>query len=92
MEESIQVSLDRIRSIIATFGSAPFTTADVIRQYSGSFCSNTGTPAYYSFNAQFGKLLKRNENELSIMEIQKDFGIKDDHGHSTSTSIWQIGS
>jgi hypothetical protein len=86
--ESIDVSLDRIRAIIAELHDDRFSTGDVIRAYSGRFCSNLGTPAYYSFNAQFGKLLKRNAADLGIQQIDSE-GAQDDHGRPTSMSIWR---
>ena len=90
MDEGIEVSLARIKSIIESFNGNEFSTGDVIREYCGTFCSNIGTPAYYSFNAQFGKLLKRNVETLSITETDKSKTTKDDHGHSTTTSVWRI--
>lgn len=88
MDERIDVSLERIKGIIDEFETSEFSTADVIRGYSGGFFSNTGTPAFYSFNAQFGKLLKRNAVELMITEIASEVSIKDDCQKPTSTSIW----
>lgn len=89
MDEIIEVSIPRIQEIINDFGSAEFTTADVLRGYSGGFYSNVGTPAYYSFNAQFGKLLQKNSATLEISEVQSNVTIPDDNGHKTSTSIWR---
>ncbi|BDA61035.1 hypothetical protein [Shewanella xiamenensis] len=89
MNEKIEVSIPRIQEIINDFGSAEFSTADVLRGYSGGFYSNVGTPAYYSFNAQFGKLLKRNSEALGITEIQSNVTIPDDNDHTTSTSFWR---
>ncbi|WP_404419490.1 hypothetical protein [Marinospirillum sp.] len=88
MDEAIPVSLDRIRKMIAQIESEHFSTADVLRRYNGGFCSNHGTPAQFSFNAQFGKLLKRNAEDLGIREVEPDASIEDDHGHPTSSSIW----
>ncbi|MCA1778001.1 MAG: hypothetical protein LC637_01070 [Xanthomonadaceae bacterium] len=88
MDESIPVSLDRIRETITKIESETFSTADVLRGYSGGFCRNHGTPAHFSFNAQFGKLLKRNDKGLGIREVKSDVPIDDDHGHPTKTSIW----
>lgn len=88
MTERIDVNLDRIRSIIDELPD-DFSTGDVIRAYSGVFCSNLNTPAHYSFNAQFGKLLKRNESNLRIRQITESHPTTDDHGHLTSASIWR---
>lgn len=88
MEENIEVSLVRIREIISNFENDTFFTSDVLRAYSGGFYSNIGTPAVYSFNAQLGKLLKRNRQELNIDETETNVKIEDDNGHQTSTSKW----
>lgn len=87
--ERIEVSLDRIRSIIDELHVDRFSTGDIIKAYSGVFCSNLNTPAHYSFNAQFGKLLKRNKSNLRIRQIAESDQAKDDHGHPTSMSWWQ---
>ena len=92
MDERIEVSTARIVSCIEALGRDEFTTADVIRQYSGQFCSNLGTPAAYSFNAQFGRLLKRNETRLGIIEIASNESTEDDHGHPTTTSRWRVST
>jgi hypothetical protein len=89
LNDTIEVSLDRLREIIATLEPQPFSTKDVLRAYSGGFHSNRNTPAYYSFNAQFGKLLKRNEQVLSIVEVEKDVPTEDDEHHPTTTSLWR---
>jgi hypothetical protein len=92
MDEKINISVERVRNCIQALNRKEFTTADIIRKYFGRFCSNIGTPAIYSFNAQFGALLKRNESELGIVEITRNEAIKDDHGHNTTTSRWKINS
>lgn len=93
MDERIEVSLDRVRHCIqqaaANSPSARFSTADVIRAYLGHFHSDLDTPPVYSFNAQFGKLLKRNAEGLGIVEDAANQAILDDAEHMTSTSLWQ---
>ncbi|MDO9041615.1 MAG: hypothetical protein Q7U64_04610 [Desulfocapsaceae bacterium] len=89
LDERIEVSLSRIEAIINSFRGNTFTTADVLRQYSGGFYSNIDTPAVYSFNAQFGKILKRNESVLNISEVNSGVKINDDNGHPTTTSEWK---
>lgn len=88
MDEAIPVSLDRIREMIERIELETFSTADVLRGYNGGFCTNHDTPAQFSFNAQFGKLLKRNEQALGIREIKANTSIKDDHGNPTTASMW----
>ncbi len=89
MDEKIEVSLHRIETIIDSLRSESFTTVDVLKQYSGGFFSNISTPPAYSFNAQFGKLLKRNASNLKITEVESGVHIKDENGHSTTTSVWK---
>ena len=88
MEDVIEVDLDRIKKIITGFTKNEFSTIDVIREYSGGFYSNKNTAAHYSFNAQFGKLLKRNRKYLEIAQIKKGVNEEDDNGNMTTTSIW----
>lgn len=92
MDEWIEVSLDRVKAITQAIESEEFSTGDVIREYGGGFFSNKNTPAYYSFNAQFGKLLKRNMTQLGIREVAANVQIKDDRGHETSASVWARNS
>ena len=92
MDEAIEVSLDRIKTIISTLPVEGFFTADVIEKYCGGFYSNIETPAYYSFNAQFGKLLRRNEEYLGITQVAESGPIKDKHGHPTSSSKWRVNA
>ena len=92
MDESIWVSLTRIESCIEALGRDEFTTTEVIRQYFGRFCSNLATPVVYSINAQFGRLLKRNETRLRIVEIASDESTEEDHGHPTTTSRWRVST
>ena len=89
MDEKIKVSLSRIETIIDSLRGNTFKTSDVVREYSGGFYSNIDTPAAYSFNAQFGKLLKRNADVLKISEVKSGVSVKDDSGHPTTTSEWQ---
>lgn len=89
MKEQIEVDLERIKNIIKDFDNNPFSTINIIEKYSGGFYSNIGTPAYHSLNAKFGKLLKRNEDNLGITQINKDVADKDNNGHITKTSIWR---
>ncbi|MEO3988162.1 hypothetical protein [Plesiomonas shigelloides] len=88
--DNIEVSLARVSEIIERIGGSEFSTADVLREYSGGFYSNKSTPAYYSFNAQFGKLLSRNASLLKIREVQENTKVSDDNGHKTSSSTWKF--
>ncbi|MBV6513798.1 MAG: hypothetical protein FMNOHCHN_03333 [Ignavibacteriaceae bacterium] len=88
MTDYIEVNIDRIKRSINKKRSEFFTTADIIREYSGGFYSNLGTPVKYSFNAQFGMILKRNARYLKIKEVQPKKQIRDDNGHITKSSKW----
>ncbi|MBF0274405.1 MAG: hypothetical protein HQK84_04145 [Nitrospinae bacterium] len=92
MDEQIGVSLNRVRDCILRIKQSKFTTADVLRKYLGHFSSDIGTEATYSFNAQFGALLKRNCDYLGIKELEKNISIEDDHGHKTTSSLWSIST
>jgi hypothetical protein len=91
VDEEIKISLDRIENIISGFGEGEFSTVAVVREYCGGFFSNKETPAYYSFNAQFGKLLKRNEERLGIVQVESGASETDDRVPpvKTTTSIWR---
>ena len=88
MDETIGVDLTRLEQCIDKLDSRTFTTADVIRAYLGHFCSDVGTPVKYSFNAKFGRLLRRNEQRLGITEIESNVSVTDDHDHATTASRW----
>lgn len=88
MDESLPISLARVSAIINQMHET-FTTADIIRGYSGGFISNSKTPAIYSLNAQFGKLLRRNETVLRIKEVRANVSITDDTGNKTNTAKWK---
>ena len=92
MDENINVFLSRVRQCIEEClrdsPSNTFTTTDVIRKYLGHFHSDIGTPPGVSFNAQFGKRLKRNEDELGIAKVTAGERTRDDNRRKTSTSRW----
>ena len=93
MKDNIPVFLDRVKIIIDEFrrsGSRTVLTSDILGKYSGGFYSNIKIPPAYSFNALFGKVLKRNEKFLSIEEDESDVPINDDLGRQTSTSRWVL--
>jgi len=58
----------------------------LIRKYQGGYFKNTGTSPSQSFNANFGKLLKRNQTELGITELSS----AEPTGGATNSSIWLI--
>lgn len=92
MEDFIRVDLDTIKEIIDRFRERQnsILTSDVIREYCGGFFSNVGIPAHQSFNAQFGKILKKDSEFLKIKEIAADVPVDDDTGYSTAASKWVI--
>ncbi len=87
--DNIPVDLNKMFEIVANELCDTFTTADVLRIYSGGFHSNIGVPATRSFNALFGKILKRHEKFLNIREIRAGVSVKDDDGRQTSASMWK---
>jgi hypothetical protein len=90
MDECIPISLERIERCIAVLDDCcGFTTAQVIREYVGHFCSDRQTPAVYSFNAQFGRLLARNRDRLGIVMVAADERTTDDHDLPTTTARWR---
>ncbi len=92
MDDFIRVDLDTVKYIIVRFRERQnlILTSDVIRKYCGGFFSNVGIPAHQSFNAQFGKILKKHSEFLEIKEIAADVPVDDDRGHSTTASKWAI--
>jgi len=91
-QDVIRVYLTVVKRIIDGYRGHRKTicTSDVIRDYCAGFYSNRGIPASLSFNAQFGKLLKANSAFLGIKEVAANVSIKDDLGHPTSASKWEI--
>jgi len=65
-------------------------TSQIIEEYMGFFYSNVGVPMYRSWNAQFGKILKKHASMLGIKELKKAQRIKDARGHSTQCSLWSL--
>ncbi len=92
MKDFIRVDLNTVKDIIDRFREKEnsILTSDVIRKYCGRFVSNVGIPAHQSFNAQFGKILKKHSDFLDIEEIATDVQVDDDTGHSTTASKWAI--
>ncbi|MEC5318503.1 hypothetical protein VSX61_06065 [Brenneria populi subsp. brevivirga] len=64
-------------------------TTDIINNYMGGVYRNKGVPVGISWNAQFGKYLKRHADELGIRELSPKNPIKIDGG-STSASLWDL--
>lgn len=93
MPESIPVYLERVEKILNEFrrsNNKTVLTSDIIKKYSGGFYLNINTPAAYSFNALFGKVLRRNEKLLSIEVDVLDVPIDDDLGRKTKTARWLL--
>ena len=90
-KDEIPVDLDTVKDIIKELFKAKdiIRTSDIIRKYCGSFYSNKEIPASRSFNAQFGKLLKRNDAYLGIHEVRAGVSEKDDLDNPTTTSEWE---
>ncbi len=89
MNKVLEFHLEDVRAVIMALEQNRFSTADIMRGYAGRFLTILDTPPYYSFNAQFGKFLKRHASDLGIRQIEINASIKDDDGHPTSSSFWQ---
>jgi hypothetical protein len=66
-----------------------FLTVDVIRQYVGHYVSDH-TDVNESLNANIGKFLGENEDDLGIIEIAKSQSVTDDNGNSSKSSLWRF--
>ncbi len=66
-----------------------FSTIDAIKEQVGRYY-NDHCSAHKSFNANFGKFLKENEEALGIKEIRSDVSMNDDAGQPTLCSVWEI--
>ena len=81
-----------VQTIISEFknkGETIFLTIDVLEAQLGRYVVDNCEPKF-SFNANYGKFLKENENALGIKEIQKDIPITDKYGSSSTCSKWKI--
>ena len=93
MQDSIPVYLERVIKILNEFrrsGRRTVPTSDILRKYSGGFYANRNIASAYSFNALFGKVLKRHGKDLSIKEVQSNVRITDDLKRQTKASIWLL--
>ena len=92
MSESISVPLDKVLGALDRLrakGLSQAYTTDVIAEYMGGFHSNLGVPPQYSWNAQFGKVLKANEAGLRIKELSAANPVEV-AGHQTRASLWAL--
>ena len=93
MKDEIVVDLSVVRNIIDELRSrsvAEAHSSEIIRRYMGGFYSNQNVPAHLSWNAQFGRILKRHSDFLGISEVKADDPVLDDIKHRTSSSLWKL--
>jgi hypothetical protein len=94
MKAEITVYLDNVRSAIdrlrKKLPNQEAYTSQIIEEYMGGFLSNIGVPAYCSWNAQFGKILKTYALTLGIKELKKAQPIRDTSGRRTKCSLWSL--
>ena len=57
MNKVLEFHLEDVRAVIMALEQNRFSTADVMRGYSGRFLTTLDTPPHYSSNAQLGKFL-----------------------------------
>jgi hypothetical protein len=87
----IEVSiLERILNEMRTEGLRVTTTINILRKYQGGYLKNSGISASQSFNAKFGKALKRQEVRLGIREVEQNLAVVDDFNGRTTCSAWAI--
>lgn len=81
-----------VQDIIVIFkekGKETFLTKEVIETQLGRYVVDNCEPKA-SFNANYGKFLKENENILGIHEIRKNVPIVDEYQNSSTCSEWKI--
>lgn len=91
-KDNIPVNISTLTEIINSFrdkGILEISTADLLREYQGGYHKNTQTAAQQSFNANFGKVLQSNHENLRIVKIESS-PILDDNQNKTTSSIWKI--
>lgn len=82
--------LPKIKKTINEFrneNKKTFLTNEAIKKQLGRYVSDNCSPDD-SFNVNFGRYLKNNENVLGIREIEKNVSIRDDYGNETQCSRW----
>ncbi len=68
-------------------GKELFFTTDVIKKHIGHYIKDT-CPGSNSINANYGKFLKENAENLGIIEVRKKANVVDDQDGLTSSSEW----
>ncbi|MEE3662557.1 hypothetical protein V2I52_11595 [Brenneria sp. g21c3] len=89
MIDAITVNFERLGESLNKLreknNSGKALTTEIIEIYMGGFHSNKGVPVNDSWNAQFGKYLKRHAVELGISENRKNVRIG-----NTTASEWNL--
>ncbi|MDX5630734.1 MULTISPECIES: hypothetical protein [unclassified Brenneria] len=84
----LEDTLDQLRTKVRNEKIDVYTT-DIIDSYMGGVHRNKGVPAGISWNAQFGKYLKRHADELGIRELSSKNPLIIDGGN-TRASLWDL--
>ena len=84
-----ELTIEKAKRVIDSFGEREFSTADFIRELSGEFRSERDTPASQSSNAECGRFLSKNREVLGIAEVDTGHSVRDDDGRRTTTAIWR---
>jgi hypothetical protein len=93
MTEEIGIELSILDAILEVFrseGAAEVTTLDILRRYQGGYFNNSNIAVNQSFNAKFGRALKRQEERLRIREVASRQPTTDDLKRKTTSSVWAI--
>jgi len=76
MKDKITVYLNDVRDAIDHLRKKPTNqqayTSQIIEEYMGFFYSNVGVPVYRSWNAQFGKILKKHASMLAQVTLLRE--------------------
>ena len=84
----LEIQIDSYRGFLQE-GGREFSTADFIRKRDGQFLSERNAPAADSYNAQVGRFLSENKDELGVVKVADGKSIQDDDGHKTTTATWR---
>lgn len=94
MKENISIDRDKLAQVLNSFrsdGETIVPTTKIIEKYMGGFNQNRGVAPSISWNAQFGKFLMSNSNQLGISREAANQKITL-NGSATSTSIWNLNA
>lgn len=86
----LSINKSKLKNFLGTFDKGTYSTCEIIDKYQGTYYLNKKIPAEYSWNANFGKILKQcmiDTNNTIIREVDSHITDKE---HNTTSSIWEI--